>query len=600
MALEIFKLVGSIFVDADEANKSIQKTDKNAQSVGSTLASGIGTAAKWTAGLVAGAATVATGLTALATDAASTTDNIDKMSQRLGLSRESFQELDFALSQSGVDINSFQTGMKSLLANMDKVNEGNKTAIANFDMLGVSVQNADGSLRSEEDVLFDTIAAFQEMENSSEKTRLAQELFGKQGQEIVPLLNSEAGSIENMRQQAHDLGLILSDELIDSGVELTDSLDQTKRAFESIVTQLSGSLMPIVISVSDMLQEALPTIQSLISSIAPIISDLFDGLIPPLMELGKQIFPIVIDLINMLLPVVTEIVSAILPIIVELIQILIPPLMEIIQAILPVFVTLLDALMPIIETVMELLSPILELVLALIVPLIQLIAELLPPLINFLAELIGKILEPAIPIIKNVATAIKNYLSYAFEKLEPVIQNVKGIFQGFLDFITGVFTGDWKKAWNGIVSIFTNIWEGIKTSSKETINGMITLLNKAFSSIGNISIPDWVPIVGGKTFSLPQIPMLAEGGVVSKSGSAIVGEAGAELVNLPVGASVTPLNGTEHLIDYDKLAAAIVKAIRTCAPDLKNNVILNADADGLFNMFVTKASERSYAGMEVY
>lgn len=305
--MELFKLHGSIFVDTDKAEQSIQKTDDKAGKLAEKFGDGIKTAGKWGAAIATGAAAAVGGLAKVATNSMETADNIDKMSQRLGVTREAYQELDFVLSQSGVEVNSFQTGMKTLLAQMDKVSEGNKTAVANFDLLGVSVQNADGSLRTQEEVLNDTIAAFQGMENSAEKSRLAQELFGKQGQEILPLLNAEAGSFEAMKTQAHELGLVLSDDVIDSGVEMKDSLDATKRALEAVVTNLGGALMPLVTDASNFIQEHLPEIIGFVEDLRPALEKMFQTLVPVLMDMVMKILPPLLDLFIALEPAITVI-----------------------------------------------------------------------------------------------------------------------------------------------------------------------------------------------------------------------------------------------------------------------------------------------------
>ena len=91
MAIELFKLVGSIMVNSDEANKSISKTEKNAEGVGNKLKSGIKTAAKWGAGVAVAAGTAITGMTKMAKSTAAHADEIDKMSQKLGMSKEGYQ-----------------------------------------------------------------------------------------------------------------------------------------------------------------------------------------------------------------------------------------------------------------------------------------------------------------------------------------------------------------------------------------------------------------------------------------------------------------------------------------------------------------------------
>lgn len=513
MALEIFKLVGSVFVDTEEANKSISKTDEHAEGLGKKLLNGIGTAGKWAMGMVTAAGTTATALGKVATDAAATTDEIDKMSQRLGISRSAYQELEFALAQSGVDINSFQTGMKALLKNMDAVTEGNATAIENFDKLGVSVQNTDGSLRSQEDVLFDVIAAFQAMEDSSEKSRLAQELFGKQGQEIIPLLNSEAESIEAMRKEAHDLGLVLSDEAIDSGVLFTDTLDKLKRSAATLGTGIGASLMPILIDLMNMMLDSMPQLQNAVASLAPVLMGLMESFVPLIADLASTLLPGIIDLINLAVPLFTQIVNIILPPILELLTAILPALIQIAGAVLPALVSILNVLTPLFDLVIALLTPIIQLFTELVAPIIALIAEAISPLIEIIALLIGSQLQPLIEIVKLVGTIFGSTLKGVLSTVTGIIDKVIGVFKGLSTFLKGVFTGDWKMAFQGIADIISNIMGGISEFVKAPINLIIDLLNGFIDGINKIQIPDWVPGLGGKGLNLSHINKLYNGGM---------------------------------------------------------------------------------------
>lgn len=125
------------------------------------------------------------------------------------------------------------------------------------------------------------------------------------------------------------------------------------------------------------------------------------------------------------------------------------------------------------------------------------------------------------------------------------VNAIKRIFGGIVDFVTGVFTGDWSRAWQGVVDIFGGIFEGIAAVAKAPINAMITLINGFLGGLNNIKIPKWVPGVGGKGFSIAQIPYLAEGGHMI-NGQAIVGEAGPELLTAKNGkTTVTPLSQDE-------------------------------------------------------
>ncbi|MEO1781003.1 phage tail tape measure protein [Enterococcus diestrammenae] len=152
--------------------------------------------------------------------------------------------------------------------------------------------------------------------------------------------------------------------------------------------------------------------------------------------------------------------------------------------------------------------------------------------------------------IKDVGSSVfnflKNHVSGVFGGIMANFNNFasagKRIFNGFLDFITGVFTGNWKKAWNGVVDIFGGIFDGIASLVKAPINNAIGLINDFLGNLGSIEIPEWVPKIGGKTFSIGKIPYLAKGGHLI-NGQAIVGEAGPELLNVGNGkTTVTPLS----------------------------------------------------------
>ena len=138
--------------------------------------------------------------------------------------------------------------------------------------------------------------------------------------------------------------------------------------------------------------------------------------------------------------------------------------------------------------------------------------------------------------------------------IQNIWNSIKKIFDGIIDFIRGVFTGDWKRAWEGVQKIFGGIFEGLVALAKMPLNGIIGLLNMAIDGINKLitgfngigfDMPAWL---GGGSFhpSIPtigHIPYLATGGILT-SGSAVVGESGAELLSVNNGqAIVQPLGG---------------------------------------------------------
>lgn len=125
-----------------------------------------------------------------------------------------------------------------------------------------------------------------------------------------------------------------------------------------------------------------------------------------------------------------------------------------------------------------------------------------------------------------------NILNGFFYTVGTVWENIKLAFNGVIDFISNVFAGNWSGAWQNIIQIFTGIFGSIGAIAKAPLNAVISLINTAIGGINSLSldIPDWVPLVGGQHFglSIPQLPMLAKGGITN--GVSIAGEAGPEAV----------------------------------------------------------------------
>lgn len=197
-------------------------------------------------------------------------------------------------------------------------------------------------------------------------------------------------------------------------------------------------------------------------------------------------------------------------------------------------------------------------------------------LANDVAPAVSRAVSSMVPIIVNVVGKIGDTFSALFNLVKPVIDNIVAVFTfafpfiksvvlsainsvsgvfnglmttlgGILDFITGVFTGNWEKAWTGVKDAFGGVFSALGSMLKAPINAAISLINQAFQSIGSISIdiPDWVPGVGGKklSFQIPEIPMLATGGIATGPTLAMIGE-GAE------SEAILPLSKLETLLGY--------------------------------------------------
>lgn len=300
---------------------------------------------------------------------------------------------------------------------------------------------------------------------------------------------------------------------------------KTNEDFRNNVTavweELQGSFSELGGTISEMLNQLMP----LISQIASTVLTAFG-------QIAAAVLPVLLQLVQALLPIITQIVDAVLPVLIQLINTILPIITQIISAVLPVLVQILNALTPILNMVISLLQPILNLIISLVTPILNLIMTAITPLIEIFTTLISSILQPIMPILSAVANVITSVLGSAIQAIQPIIQGLTSVFQGLIDFITGVFSGNWSQAWNGVVQVFGGLWDSLVGIVKAPINAVIGLINKAIGALNGISvtIPDWVPVVGGNTFgiNIPTIPMLAAGGFTD--GVSIAGEAGMEAV----------------------------------------------------------------------
>ena len=157
----------------------------------------------------------------------------------------------------------------------------------------------------------------------------------------------------------------------------------------------------------------------------------------------------------------------------------------------------------------------------------------------------GGIKDITIEVFKFIGGFISGVFDGILNNFKNIFNAGKRIFTGFIDFITGIFTGNWKKAWQGVVDVFGGIFDGIVAVAKFPINNMITLINGFIRGLSKIKIPKWVPGVGGKGINISEIPYLAKGGHLI-NGQAVVGEAGPELLSVGNGkTTVTPLTDGE-------------------------------------------------------
>ncbi len=160
------------------------------------------------------------------------------------------------------------------------------------------------------------------------------------------------------------------------------------------------------------------------------------------------------------------------------------------------------------------------------------------PLIQAFGNLVSLIATSLAPVLSNLAGVVLAGLEAAFVAFAPYIENVIAILTSLIEFVTNVFSGNWGAAWQNIVDIFGNVFGMIVNLAKVPINAVISAINWVISKINSISvtIPDWVPGVGGTTlgFNIPTIPALAAGGIATAPTLAMIGEGGEPEAVMPL------------------------------------------------------------------
>lgn len=176
-----------------------------------------------------------------------------------------------------------------------------------------------------------------------------------------------------------------------------------------------------------------------------------------------------------------------------------------------------------------------------LVPFGTFLGDIFKPIWKALTDVIVYLWDTVLePLVKFLASRFASTFDTVFKGIGEIIDGVKTTLIGVMTFITGVFTGDWEKAWNGVKDIFAGVFGTLYDIVKIPLNLIIDSINAVISALNSISIdiPDWVPNFGGKKFgiNIPKIPHLAKGGITNGPMMAMIGDnpGGKEVVS-PLG-----------------------------------------------------------------
>lgn len=521
MALEIFRLVGSVFVDTDQADKSLKKTDKNAEGFGTKLLKAGKAAGKFAVGVVGAAGAAGAALVAVAentreyrTEQGKLQAAFDSSGFSAGAARDTYEALNGVLGDSGQAVEA-ANHLAKLASNEEDLATWTNICTGVYATFGDSLP----------------IEGLTEAANETAKTGaltggLADALNWAGVNEDAFQASLDACNSEQERQALITETLNgLYTEAADSYREINGEVIAANEAQDKLnnaMASIGGAIEPVLTWGKMLLAEFL-------EKLTPVLTYISDVGIPWLMDKFSQLSGWVQGLIGKLgeSGITFESVMAwartafqgAMDFIKGVWTSIGQPVWNFIKQAIDLVAGLFRQHMPAIkEFVRQAFSD------------IKVIWENnLQPALKAIGNFIENVLAPAFKFVfdKIIGPSVGN----AFKLIKDLWNNsLKPVFTGILDFITGVFSGNFKKAFSGLVEAVKGIFSGIVTYVKAPINNIIDILNGFLKGINKLKFPDWVPGVGGKGINIPLIPKLEEGGVLEKGQVGFLEGNGAEAV----------------------------------------------------------------------
>lgn len=414
-----------------------------------------------------------------------------------------------------------QAGADSGAWNLDKVGDaikemsirvvdGSETTAAGFEALGmdadVMAQKFAAGGETAQEAFQDTIQALASMEDPVQQNIAGVNLFGTMWEDLGPEVVSQLASITDEAYAAGDELEKMQEVKYDN---LGDALQGVWRKLEvelmPMATKLTGFLTDVLEKIDfDGLAEGLESAFSAVSAVVgPMIAPL-QGVFSSLLS---------VDVFSQIGGVVQGLQGP-LQSLSQFLQPILAAFAKMAQDVFPVFVQVGQTVAGAISQILQALSPLMP-------PLQQLAVSIFP----MISAVVGGIGQAFVNLVNLAMPPIQGFINF----MMPAFQGLMTILQNVINFVTNVFTANWSAAWDNVTNIFGTIWGGIVGLVKGPINAVIGIINSAIGAINSISvtIPDWVPLVGGQTlgFNIPQIPMLATGGTITEPMLAVVGDA---------------------------------------------------------------------------
>lgn len=177
-------------------------------------------------------------------ESAAFADNIITLSMQTGQSTQQLQEFAYASELIDVSVDTLQGSLTKLTNNMQDTMNGTGNAKASFEALGVSVTNADGSMRSANDVFYETIDALGQVKNETERDAMSMDIFGRSAQDLNPLIIQGSKTLKAYADEAHNVGYVLDDEALSALGAVDDAYQRLQNTQEGVKNQLAVEFAP--------------------------------------------------------------------------------------------------------------------------------------------------------------------------------------------------------------------------------------------------------------------------------------------------------------------------------------------------------------------
>ncbi len=227
--------------ELDRAKKQLAGFEKDSNAAVKKIAKGAGVAAL----------AAATGLAAMVKSSIDAADEMAQLAEKTGITTEVLSGLAYAANLSNVSNEDLAKSLAKLAKTSVDAAQGGKQQVEAFKALGVSVQNADKSMRGTEDIMLDIAQRFSELEDGAAKSALAQDIFGKSGAALIPFLNQGKEGIAALTAEAEKFGIVIGGQTAKEADAFNDNLDRLKAAANGIGVQLASKLLPHLVQLTD-------------------------------------------------------------------------------------------------------------------------------------------------------------------------------------------------------------------------------------------------------------------------------------------------------------------------------------------------------------